>query len=654
MADGLVEAGHPGATKADVLEELGEFQLLLPSLVNRGLEANDRAKYLLSLFQAARARADAPLERFSSLREERLAAGIPDPSLDRVVEASRRMSADRYLVPQAARIHRELMNAVAGMLAPLDTAPAAGAPSRARLDALAARAPELTKDQVPGSYIDDMTSGDAEADSLHRLVMDAHRAINRLQAEIATATIDGAAVYGLVDEDHGLVAVFMAGVHETEALKLNHPGLATTATRVGRRLVIQNDLGTTNTHVVVLAVENLTATLTHTDVHLRRLRFFQSLLDRFPVQWSDVQLRRGGQLLGKHYLTTGRYEAPDRPSLEAYLRTVGSRLVFVLDWNRARKRLAGLLSRNDAVDVLRWAADHNLGHMAFLALGGERLVYDAVELAVNVPARYGEPLSEVLGGEATLAITRFALRAAAEGLLAGKSPLLIRDEVRVEVLRHVQASHRRLLDAAADHASLVVESARALRGALVRLDTPEGDDVLRRASQRAVDWEHRADTILVGQRQAARRVEGGAIVAALTSSADDAIDDLEESIFLLQLLPSRARGVIRPILDRVAAVVVATAQEYLKAVEIARLVVDGAVPEDLEDFLVAVDRVTTLEHDADAADRAARAALVADAPEFRSLYVSVSVVRGVEEAVDALMRSALGLRDHILGALSAR
>ena len=344
---------------------------------------------------------------------------------------------------------------------------------------------------------------------------------------------------------------------------------------------------------------------------------------------------------------------PDRESLEAYLERLGSRLVFLIDWNRARKRLVALVGKNDAVSLLRWAADAECGHLAFLALGGERLIYDAVELAAKVPARYGEPLREVLGPAATLEVVRFALQATAEGLRNGKSQQLIRDELRVELLRHVQAAHARLLEAAAEHACLVVETAQALRAALLRLGTTDGDAFLRRASERAAGWEHRADEILTAVRLAARRVEGAAALAALLASSDDAIDDLEEALSLLTLLPADATGVARPVLDVLAAVAVAAAQEHLKALAIAREVIDGGGPDDLEDFLVAVDRVMTLEHDADHAERQARATLITEAPDFRSLHVADSVSRGIEDATDALMRSALGLRDHILGRATA-
>ena len=71
----------------------------------------------------------------------------------------------------------------------------------------------------------------------------------------------------------------MAGVNRTKGLKFDHPGLGTTATRSGDRLVIQNDIGLTEAHVLVVHLEPPKVTVTYTDVHLERLLFFQSLLD---------------------------------------------------------------------------------------------------------------------------------------------------------------------------------------------------------------------------------------------------------------------------------------------------------------------------------------------------------------------------------------
>ena len=398
------------ATKRDVVDELGERALLLPSLVNRGLEANDRAKYFLTLLQAARAHADEPTGPFSSLRGERLAAGVANEELDAVVGEARRAEGDLYVIPGVRGVHEALVAAVAEMLAPL----AGQLPDEidaVRLDALVREAPDLAADRVPGGYIERIAAADlAQGDSFHLLVMDAHRALNRMQTDVATETLDGASAYHLDEDDRPLVGAFMAGLHTTAPLKFDHPGLGTTATRAGTRLLIQNDIGETEAHVVVITVENLVVRVTYTDVHRQRLKFFEAMLGRFPVEWSDAQRRRGVAALGAHHLVSGRHVASDRASLQAYLHHLGSRLVFLIDWNRARKRLVGLVGKKDAIDLLRWAADADCGHMAFLQMGGERLVYDAVELAAKVPARYGEPLREVLGREATLDVLRFAPR----------------------------------------------------------------------------------------------------------------------------------------------------------------------------------------------------------------------------------------------------
>ncbi len=209
-----VGVGRPhAAEKHGVVEELGEPTLLLPSLVGRGLDANGRAKYFLTLLQTARAHADDPAGPSSSLREERRSAGVDDPQLDRVVTGTRRVAPGRYVVPGARRIHRDLVTAIREMLAPLEATGLAHTCTTRRLEALLEDAPALEGDEIEGRYVDRITSArPAEGDSLHLLVMEAHRELNRLHASIATESIDGAAVFGLEPGDHELVAAFMAGV----------------------------------------------------------------------------------------------------------------------------------------------------------------------------------------------------------------------------------------------------------------------------------------------------------------------------------------------------------------------------------------------------------------------------------------------------------
>ena len=67
-----------------------------------------------------------------------------------------------------------------------------------------------------------------------------------------------------------------------------------------------------------------------------------------------------------------------------------------------------------------------------------------------------------------------------------------------------------------------------------------------------------------------------------------------------------------------------------------------------------IDRIEELEHDADRADRAARAAITVAAPDFRTLQVANDISRAVEDATDASMRSALQLRDRVLAEVITR
>ena len=73
----------------------------------------------------------------------------------------------------------------------------------------------------------------------------------------------------------------------------------------------------------------------------------------------------------------------------AYLTFLGSRLVFLIDWSRARKRLRTFAPWRVCLEVLRWAADHDYGHRGFLSLGGEQLIFDALETAGRLPLRRG-------------------------------------------------------------------------------------------------------------------------------------------------------------------------------------------------------------------------------------------------------------------------
>ncbi len=644
--------------KARIVKSLGEAKLALPELLNAALAANDRAKYFFTLLQSARARADDPAGAHPGLSTERRQAGIDDASFDAVVGAAAKEGAG-YRVPEAARIVQEAYRNVGLMLEPLaSSAPAAGQegpePGEAAAFArrLAALSPADTAgDVLSGAQLDAMLCARRDrGDSLHLLVMDMHKALNRLQQRIASEIIDGARVYDVAEDDRPLIRAFMRGVEETSRLRFEHPGLGTTATRDGARLVIQNDIGTTDAHVLVVHVEGLAASVTYTDVHLQRLLFFQSLFEGYEVRWEDTRSRRdaavGDELF---HLSLGRYAAADRKALESFLAFLGSRVVFLIDWNRARKRLRLFLPKKGALDLLRWAANHNYGHRAFLHCGGEQLIYDAIEFAAHGQLRFGQGLEELLPQGRAVDFFRFVLKTCAEGLLGGRTESLIVDEIRTELLDYVRTFRQGLIDIASEHAGTIVEIAEGIRDVLLRLGRSGSQALLARNAERAKRWETHADELLNRVRASSGQGDEAAFFRDLLGKADDIADDLEEAAFHLTLLPTpELQGELRRNMQHLAELVVQGGQEYIKVLETARLVRRGGQREDMQDFLEAIHRIIGVEHQTDESQRVIKRTLLADGGDARTLYVVSEAARNLESAADDLMHTALLLRDHVL------
>ena len=105
----------------------------------------------------------------------------------------------------------------------------------------------------------------------------------------------------------------------------------------------------------------------------------------------------------------------------------------MIDWNRARKRLRAFVGKAEAIGLLDWASAHDVGHRGFLEIGGDRAIYEAMEFASAGRLHFGDRLIDVLGRERTLTYLRSVLETSARGLLAGRSPSLIKDEIKVEL-----------------------------------------------------------------------------------------------------------------------------------------------------------------------------------------------------------------------------
>jgi len=638
-------------SKDRIIAALGESELLLPEMLSRAFSANDRVKYLLALLQSACMAADGD-SGVPDLRGERLLSGVSDAGLDRVVHASRRGENGFYRIPGAAGLARAAFGEVETMLMPLG---ASGVKASEKLSKrLQAIQQEVRPDgdAITAEGVSRLTAGRRQdLDSLHLVVMDAHRELNRLAGRLASESIGGALAYGIEAGDRPLVGAFARGVERTQRLRFDHPGLGTVATRSGDALVVQNDIGETDAHVVVVRIVERTVTMIYTDVHLPRLLFLQRMLSGQEIRWEDTRSRGDGASGGDLYhLAVGRFNADSDAALEAFLELVGSRMVFLIDWNRARKRLRGLVGNRAAVGLLEWAAERELGHMAFLLAGGEQLVYDALTFATGRGTRAGESLIDVLGAPAAISYMRAVLRVCSEGLLAGRSLSLVGDEARAELIGYVRTARQELLELIAAHAELVESIGEAARDALEQaaLERPSQDRAELARQARA--WEQRADELVNEVRGACSRAEEPAPFLELVQEADDVADALEEAAFSWSLLPQgRVSGSVLGQSRRMMALVLDAARSHLRAVDLAREIHRGSPSEDMDSFLETTHHIVELERDTDEGLREVQAALVREVQVPAELFVVAQATRACEEAADALMRAAHLLRRQVLG-----
>lgn len=301
-----------------------------------------------------------------------------------------------------------------------------------------------------------------------------------------------------------------------------------------------------------------------------------------------------------------------------------------------------------AIRILRWGADHEVGHRGFLSLGGERLVNDALEQAVETPLRYGEPLHEMIGKDVAQDYLCYVLQTAANGLLKGQSVALIRDQARAELFNHFRSAEQRLLAHAGRHASIIVQLAGGLRAALRQSTSCE--EALTRNAAKAKQAESRADDIVEETRLTVRRIPGTEVFRRILEVADDAVDDLEDSAFLAGLLSCHATPLDLPAPPLgLADLLVDGARAFQLAIDSAQYVHRGGERENMQKFLEAVDHLATIEHQTDEREREVTAALVGSDVDCRHLHLLSGIATHFESAADALLRASLILRDHVLG-----
>jgi uncharacterized protein Yka (UPF0111/DUF47 family) len=639
------------ATKAGILEQIGERSLLLPELINQGLAANDRLKFYLTLLQTAYAHASSAGGQLPDLRNEREAAGIADETLDAVVGNSRMLSPTVVHIPGAGAILERIFADVRQMLEPVATAAAMhvelaerSSIYARRLNERVARAPTATDDQITSSVIETFTRLTSNGhDTINQIVMDLHWELNRLQATVCVELVDGAHVYGLSDADRKLVRAFMRGIRETAPLKFDQPGLETMATRDGDHLAIENDLGAADAHVVVIHVRELKATIIYTDAHRSRARFIRELLEPRHIVWTETANGHG------FHMCTGSYEAEDQEALAHFLTAVGSRLVFLIDWNRARKRLSRFVRKSDAVELLKWAAANNIGHEAFLKTGDIKLIHTALARATSTHVQYGARLDEILGRDGAKCFLMSVLQIASTGLSRRSSPRLIDDEIEAELLMYLQRSDRTLLGAMAEHALVLVGMVERVHKVIAQLRAHQVPADTVRTATLMRNWKSDADMILERARRTIDSVADGWHLRRLLSEGDRAVKVLDEAAFTLTLVPDGIDPSVATLLDELADLASRAAREYVRCLEDARHLSRTTGRAELERFLVAVDRLAMIENSCDDAERAVRERMFRDGPtDFRQVYVVSELTRQLDRATDSLVHSGLLVRDYVL------
>ena len=636
--------------KTEIITRLGESAVLLPGLIGEALAANDRLKLKLSALQAA-ARATGPEGAPEGPGGLPLETG--DPTLDVLAAEAKPLGGGRFAAQGLQALVAGLGTDLDVMLRPVEVADAPGRKAFAdRVDAVRKALPDAAGDVLDRSAVGGLTTvATPDSDSLHRLVMDLHRAVNRLAAETALEDVDGARTHHLDETDRARVRAFMAGLNRTAPLAFGHPGLGATAARAGGRLVIQNDIGETEAHVLVVHVEGLKLEVTYTDVHRRRAKFFMSLFgDR--MSWTPLA-EKAAKGLGDEavfHLVTGRTEAADEAALKDLLTFLGSRIVFLIDWNKARKALQTFVGVDAAVGLLAWAAEMEIGHRAFLVLGGDDLVFDAVRRAAADRVPYGERLDEALGAAEAQAFLRRVLEEATEGLKAGRSLRLIRDEIQADLAQRFETAERAVLMLVVRHLGLSRTLAAAIAEVLDfgGLDGPQARAAL---ADRAKRMEAKADALTLKARDACARLQRGEALRTLVDQVEDAMDELDECAFLMSLAPSSDLFRCEP-LERLADIVVEGLGQVIRAVEAASLLSEGRQA-DAAAALRAIDAAAQVERDADDAERAAIAAFMASAvSDPRSLVLGLEIARALETSTDRLAHAALALREGVLQELS--
>jgi uncharacterized protein Yka (UPF0111/DUF47 family) len=405
--------------------------------------------------------------------------------------------------------------------------------------------------------------------------------------------------------------------------------------------------------VIVIGIEGNAVSVTHTDVHRARARFFTGLLNGFPAQWSGLDATKAEGLAddGAFYLVTGRYDAETSERRDAFLEAIGASLVFLIDWNKARKVLRTFVAKDEAIRILDWAARNRIGHRAFLELGGGELITGAVRNAASARIGFGERFDAVLGRNTAVEFLKGVLRTSTEALQEGRSVRLVRDRVEADLVRGLKRVDSALLAIVVRQAGLAREIAASVAHHVGGLSSGVGGEG-ERLAEKAKRIEEKADQVARDARAEIARLDAGPAIEQLVNGIEDVVDELEQAAFIASLLPDKISDSVLKPLSELCAVVLTGAETAVSGADAAGDVPDGRRA-DSEDALAAVDRLTDVEHEADDAERSVTTQVLHGGLDLASSVAALDLARALERATDRMASFGHLLRAHVLADLAS-
>ena len=661
--------------KADVVASLGAdtpslAYLLKPAQVRLALKANDRLKLYLTVLQTAVTHAHDPHAANVDLGRDIAAADIESPveaAWLNDLPATASLENALIRVPELVRLSELLSDDLSMMAKPLIEGERANSNLVERVAYWKNYLSGLTRPLLNDEELSSLMHGQrSRGDSLHITIMDLHKALNSLAAELSTDVIDGAHCWQLAEDgsDRPRVEAFMRGLNRTKPLKLDHPGLDASATRDGNKLLLQNDIGTNDAHVLVLQVDTESEvqviTLTYSDLHRPRFAFFQRLLSGAGAQWSSSENRQTPELNAGEafYVGIARFEAKDEATLQRYLEAIGERIVFLIDWNRCRKRLLPFVNKRSAIQILEASTKARAGHMAWLVLGGEQLIWDAMAAQGANVFRLGDRLDAVLGANSAREFLLETILLASRATFEEDTTALVPDQIQGLLARYLHG-HRGEYDLLEEHAAYCHALAQSLADALAH-NSEEDFDTCSRLAARAKSWERKADKLVLETREQAERQPQWEPLLRLMERSDNVADALEEACFVFGLLAEHFSSPVttvkwnhslKDVLKQLVDSVLNACQDHIKSLAVARTLGDSSNSEDQREYLAAAWRVQQSERHCDELLRTGRRVIAAycrENPDPVLLTLTNEFAAAIEQASDALLFLSYGLRERTL------